>query len=157
WKGLAPTDLVPGDRVALRRRHPSLARELDRLFDLGVQIASRLVRGAGPEGLQMHHELLRRWEDERHGLEEQLAGEVPALARLRALRAADLPALRRALPTGATLVELVRFRPTDFAEVCAGREGQLPQRYVGFVLHAGEESVVMCDLGQAADADGWGG
>src|SRR5262249_30476489 len=43
------------------------------------------------------------------------------------------------------------------AEVCAGREGQLPQRYVGFVLHAGEESVVMCDLGQAADAEGWGG
>jgi tetratricopeptide (TPR) repeat protein len=157
WKALGPTDLVPGDRTALRRRHPAHAQELDRLFDLGVQIASLLVRGAGPEGLQMHHDLLRRWEKERKELEEQLAGAVPALARLRVLRAVDLPALRRALPVGATLVELVRIRPSDFAEVCAGRDGLLPPRYLGFVLHAGKEKVVMCDLGQAADLDGWGG
>jgi hypothetical protein len=143
--------------VTLRRRHPAHARELDRLFDLGVQIASRLVRGAGPEGLQMHHDLLRRWEEERQELEGHVAGAVPALARLRALRAVDLPAVRRALPTGGTLVELVRFRPSDFAEVCAGRDGQLPPRYLGFVLHAGEERVVMCDLGRAADVEGWRG
>jgi tetratricopeptide (TPR) repeat protein len=157
WKGLGPTDLVPGDRVMLRRRHPAHGRGLDRLFDLGVQIASRLVRGAGPEGLQMHHDLLRRWEEERQGLEGQLAGAVPALARLRALRAVDLPGLLRALPAGATFVELVRFRPRDFAEVCAGRDGLLPPRYLGFVLHAGEERVEMCDLGRAADLEGWGG
>jgi hypothetical protein len=122
-----------------------------------MQIASRLVKGAGPEGLQMHHDLLRRWEEERQGLEGQLAGAVPALARLRALRAADLPGLRRALPAGATFVELVRFRPCDFVEVCAGRDGSLPPRYLGFVLPAGEEDVVMCDLGRAADLEGRGG
>jgi hypothetical protein len=143
--------------VALRRRHPAHARELDRRFDLSVQIASRLVKGAGPEGLQMHHDLLRRWEEERQGLEGQLAEDVPVLARLRALRALDLPSLRRALPEGATFIELVRFRPRDFAEVCAGRDGSLPPRYLGFVVPAAEESVVMCDLGQAADLEGRGG
>jgi tetratricopeptide (TPR) repeat protein len=157
WKGLGPADLVPGDRVALRRRHPAHMRQLDRLFDLSRQIASRLARGAGPEGLQMHRDLLHRWEKERQGLEGQLAGAVPALAKLRALRTVDLPGLRRALPAGATLVELVHFRPRDIAEVCAGRDGLLPPRYLGFVLHAGAERVVMCDLGQAADVEGWGG
>jgi hypothetical protein len=132
-------------------------RQLDRLFDLSVQIASRLVRGAGPEGLQMHHDLLRRWEEERQGLEGQLAGAIPALARLRALRTVDLAGLRRALPAGATLVELARFRPRDFAEMCAGRDGLLPPRYLAFVLQAGEVRVAMCDLEQAVGLEGRGG
>jgi tetratricopeptide (TPR) repeat protein len=157
WKGLKAADFVPGDRVALHHRRPAHARELDRLFDLGMQIAGRLVRGAGPEGLQMHHDLLRRWTVEQQELEGQLAGAVPALARVHALRAVDLPGLRRALPTDATCVELVRFRPRDFAEVCAGRDVLLPPRYLGFVLHAGEEQVEMCDLGRAADLEGCGG
>ena len=37
---------------------------------------------------------------------------------------------------GATFVELVRFRPRDFVEVCAGRDGLLPARYLGFVIPA---------------------
>ena len=105
----------------------------------------------------MHHDLLRRWEEERQRLEEQLAGAVPTLARLRELRTVDVPGLRRALPAGATFVELVRFRPRDFAEVCAGRDGLLPPRYLGFVLDAGEEKMVKCDLGRAADVEGSGG
>jgi tetratricopeptide (TPR) repeat protein len=157
WKGLGPTDLVPGDRMALRRRHPAHAQELDRLFDLSAQIAGRLVKGAGPEGLQMHHDLLRRWEEERQGLEGQLAEVVPDLAKLRALRAVDLPSLRRALPAGATFVEVVRFHPRDFAEMCAGRDGLRPLRYLGFVLPAEEQTVVMCDLGSAVDLEGGGG
>jgi tetratricopeptide (TPR) repeat protein len=157
WKGLGPAELVPGNREALRRRHPAHAKELDRLFDLSVQMARRLVKGAVPEGLQMHQDLLRRWEEERQSLEAQLAGAVPVLARLRALRAGDLRGLRLALPPGATFVELVRFRPRDFAEVCAGRDGFLPPRYLGFVLHAGEDSVLICDLGHAADLERRGG
>jgi hypothetical protein len=104
----------------------------------------------------MHHDLLHRWAVEQQELEGQLAGAVPALDRLRALRAVDLPGLRRALPADATCVELVRFRPRDFAEICAGRDGLLPPRYLGFVLHAGEERVVMCNLGRVADLEGRG-
>ncbi|HZV07115.1 MAG TPA: tetratricopeptide repeat protein [Gemmataceae bacterium] len=157
WKRICPADLLPGDRGVMRHRYPAHAGELDRLFDLSVQIANRLIQGAGPEGLLMHHDLLRHWEEERQGLEERLAGVVPVLAKLRALRDADLPSLRRALPEDATFVELVRFRPRDFAEVCAGREGSLPSRYLGFVLQAGEKGVRMCDLGPAADLEGRGG
>lgn len=41
--------------------------------------------------------------------------------------------------------------------MCAGRDGLLPPRYLGFVLHAGEASVAMCDLGRATDLEGRGG
>jgi hypothetical protein len=157
WKGLGPADFAPADRPALRHRHPAHARDLDRLFDLSMQLVGRLVKGAGPEGLQMHHDLLRRWEEEQQGLEGQLAEVVPDLAKLRALRAVDLPRLRQALPAGATFVEVVRFHPRDFAEMCAGRDGSLPPRYLGFVLHAGDEGVVMCDLGSAVDLESRGG
>lgn len=157
WKGLGIADLVPLDRAAVRRRHPRQARELDRLFDLSVQIARRLVQGAGPEGLPMHYDLLGRWRQERQGLEERLAPVVPVLARLRALRAVDLPGLRRALPAGAAFVELVRFRPRHFAEAGSGREGLLPPRYLSFVFYTGEERVMMYDLGSAADLESHSG
>jgi hypothetical protein len=57
--------------------------------------------------------------------------------------------VRAALPPGGTLAELVRFRPRDFAELCAGRAGLLPARYLVFVLHAAEEGVAMVDAGPA--------
>src|SRR5262249_25643245 len=73
WKALSPVDLALGGREAVRRRHPSLGREIDRLFDLGMQIGGRLMQGAGQEGLPVHRDLLRRWGEERRELEERLA------------------------------------------------------------------------------------
>jgi len=141
----------------MRRRHPSLAREINRLFDLGMQTGGRLIQGAGQEGLQAHRDLLRRWGEERRELEERLASSVPALARLRALRAVRASAIRQALPTGTTLVELVRFQARDFAEICAGRDGMLPARYLAFVIGGGEEDTFLVDLGLAADLERRGG
>src|SRR5262249_11867557 len=66
-------------------------------------------------------------------------------------------AARKALPAGATLVELVRFRPRDFTEVCAGREGQLPARYAAFVIREGAEEIALIDLGSAAELERRGG
>src|SRR5262249_17444214 len=153
WKGFGTADMVPGDRAALRRCRPTLARELDRLFDLSMQIASRLIRGAGLDGLQLHHDLLRRWGEERQGLDTKLAGSVPGLARLLAVRSVDVPALRRTLPVDNTFIELVRFQPRDFTEMCAGRDGMLPPRYLAFVLQASDAKVIMRDLGPAADLE----
>jgi hypothetical protein len=103
--------------------------------------------------LQLHHDLLRRWGEERQGLEKKLAEAVPELARLSAVRSVDVPALRRTLPADTTFIELVRFQPRDFTEMCAGRDGMLPPRYLAFMLHAGEAKVIMCDLGPAADLE----
>jgi tetratricopeptide (TPR) repeat protein len=157
WKALPPARQTPGARATLRRSHPARAKELDRWFDLSLQIAQRLVRGAGSEGLQMHHDLLVRWGKERDDIEQCLSPDVPSLARLRALRAVDLAGLERALPDGATLVELVRFQPRDFAAVCAGRDGSLPAYYLGFVIHGQERGVTMLDLGPAASLERRGG
>jgi tetratricopeptide (TPR) repeat protein len=157
WKGVRPADLALPARERLRRRHPALEKEIDGLFDLGMQIGGRLTRSAGQEGLQTHRELLRRWGEERRELEEPLADTIPALARLRALRGVCLTSLRQALPSGATLVEGVRFEPRDFAEICAGREGKLPARYLAFVVRGGEAGPVLVDLGLAADREFRGG
>ena len=158
WKGLPPDELALGSREALRRRHPSLAREIDRLFDLGMQTGGRLIQGAGQEGLQAHRDLLRRWGEEQRELEERLASSVAALARLRALRAVRASRIRQALAAGTTLVELVRFQPRDFAEICSGRDGKLPARYLAFLIDGGDEDTFLVDLGLAAvleRRDGW--
>jgi tetratricopeptide (TPR) repeat protein len=156
WKGISPADLVPGNRAALTHRYPEQAMELDRLFDLSAQMAGRLIQGSGPEGMETHHDLLCRWEQEREKLEEQLADAVPELARLRSLRAVDLSVLQRTLPADATFLEFVRFQPVDFEEVCAGRDGLLPPRYLSFVLRPGEKRVILCDLGLATDLENHG-
>jgi tetratricopeptide (TPR) repeat protein len=157
WKALPPGEVSLGGREAERRHHPSSAREIDRLFDLGMQIGSRLIQGAGQEGLQAHRDLLRRWEEERRELEERLVSSLPELARLRALRTVRASGIRQALPAGTTLVELVYFHPRDFAEICTGRDGRLPARYLAFVIRGGEEGACLVDLGLAADLERWGG
>jgi tetratricopeptide (TPR) repeat protein len=154
WKALQPRDLALQGRETLRWRHASLGREIDRLFDLGIQIACRLMQGPGQEGLQGHADLLRRWEEERRPVEDRLAAEISQLARLRSLRGVSVDALRKALPAGATLLELVRFRPTDFKAVCAGGDGRLPARYLAFVVRGGEDRIELADLGPAADVEG---
>jgi tetratricopeptide (TPR) repeat protein len=157
WKALSPANFTLGGREVVRRRHPAWAREIDRLFDLGMQIGSRLLQGAGLEGLQAHRDLLRCWGEERRELEEALADTIPALARLRALRDIRVTGLRQALPSRATLVEVVRFKPRDFAEICAGGASQLPARYLAFVIRGGDEDPLLVDLGRAADLERRGG
>jgi tetratricopeptide (TPR) repeat protein len=157
WKALPPGEVALGRREAERRHHPSLEREIDRLFDLGMQIGGRLIQGAGQEGLQAHRDLLRRWEQERRELEERMVSSLPELARLRALRTVHTSGIRQALPAGTTLVELVYFHPRDFAEICTGRDGRLPARYLAFVIRSGEEGACLVDLGLAADLERRGG
>jgi tetratricopeptide (TPR) repeat protein len=153
WKAFRPADLALEGRETLRRRHPALAKEIDRLFDLGMQIGGRLAQGAGQEGLQAHRDLLHRWGEEWRELEDQLAGALPVLARLRALRGVRGADVQKALPAGTTLVELVRFRPRDFAAECAGSDKQLPPHYLAFVVRSGEEDIALVDLGLAADLE----
>jgi hypothetical protein len=153
WKGSRPTDLALAGRETLRRRHPARATEIDRLLDLGIQIGCRLARGAGPEGLQVHQDLLRRWGEEWRELETELGGALPVLARLRTLRGVHVADVRKALPAGTTLVELVRFQPRDFARECAGGDGKLPPRYLAFLVRKIEVDIDLIDLGPAADLE----
>jgi tetratricopeptide (TPR) repeat protein len=160
WKGLQPNDLALEGRETLRWRHPSLGPKIDQLFDLSIQIACRLLQGPGQEGLQGHADLLRRYSEQRHQVEGHLAAAIPHLARLMALRSVSVDALRKALPAGSALVELVRFRPTDFKALCAGQHGPqtgvsgaTPARYVAFVIRGAEDQVELVDLGLAADLE----
>jgi tetratricopeptide (TPR) repeat protein len=154
WHALMLGEFALGERATLRRRQPANAKELDRLIDLNLQIAGRLINGAGPDGLQMHRDFLARWGQERERLEEHLSSTVPQLARLRAWHRVDAAGVRAALPPGGALVELVRFRPRDFAEMCAGREGLLPARCMAFVVKSGNEGVAMIDVGSADALEG---
>ena len=72
---------------------------------------------AGSAAENAYREELRRWEEERQGLEGHLAGAIPALARLRALRTVDLAGLQRTLPAGATFAAIFQSKrlPHEFA------------------------------------------
>lgn len=157
WKGFRPADLALPARAKLRRRQPALTNEIDGLFDLGIQIGGRLIRGAGQEGLQAHRELLRRWGEAWREREDQLAGVLPVLARLRALRGIHVGDVQKTLSPGTTLVELVRFLPCDFAGECAGRDKPLPPHYLAFLVRSGDEDIALIDLGPSADLEGRGG
>src|SRR5262249_27082688 len=157
WKALRPADLALGGREAVRRRHPPLAREIDRLFDLGMQIGGRLIQGAGQEGSQAHRDLVRRWVEERREAEARLAGALRGVGGRGPWGGGCVTSIREALPAGATLVELVRFAPRDFAEICAGGDGLLPARYLACVVRGGEEEAFLVDLGLAADLERRGG
>ncbi|MFO0879811.1 MAG: tetratricopeptide repeat protein [Gemmataceae bacterium] len=157
WKSLLPGALAVGDRTSLQKQvKPGQRAAVGEWCDLSLQIAYRLISSAGLEGLQTHRALLARWGARREELEADLANHAPTLARLRAWRASGLADLRRVLPRGGALVELVRYRPRDFAEICANREGLLPPRYLAFVVSAGQEGVVMLDAGQAKEVEGGG-
>lgn len=151
WKGMTPAQLTLPDRAALRRDHPGAAEGLDRLLDLNWQIAMRQLNGVGMEGLHLYQTLLMRWGEERERLESKLATSVPALRRMRDWRDVSGATLRAALPAGTRYIELVRYRPCDFAALCAGHDGHLPARYLAFVDDG--QNLRLVDAGLASEVE----
>jgi tetratricopeptide (TPR) repeat protein len=147
---LAEASAVRRDAV-LGGRHPELGAGLRELDALRTRLARKTLEGPGPEGPDIHRQLLEEWGRQRDRLEAELARLVPEFDLRRRLRAAGRSAVAAALPPESVLVELVRYRPFDLgADDFAWRSA----RYLAFVLHAGEaDDVRMIDLGEAEPTD----
>jgi tetratricopeptide (TPR) repeat protein len=153
-KGLGPCGMVLADRGELLRQHPGLRTQLDTRFVLGQQTANRAAAGAGPEGLEAHHRLLARWQEQREALEENLEQQIPALRRQRRWLSLDSRAVAAVQPSGSLLIEYVRYQPRDFRGLCTGKEDKDPTRYLALVLIADRpDDIRLIDLGEAAPLD----
>jgi tetratricopeptide (TPR) repeat protein len=141
----AQRDAVLGDR------YPALRPKLQELGALRMEVARATLAGPGPEGPEAHGRRLADWSAQRERLEAELARQVPEMNLERQLRAADRRAVALALPEGVTLVEFVCFPVLNFrARLVKGEKSWLPERYVAFVLRAGDpDDVRMIDLGEA--------
>jgi CHAT domain-containing protein len=135
--------------------YPEVQESLDELRALRTQIAQKTLSGPRAEGLQSHQALLISWEQRREALEASLARRIPEMRLERQLRTSDHKSVASALPTGAALVEFVRFVPYDFRAIHDERESLWKSaRYLAFVLiGTNPDEVRMIDLGDANAID----
>ena len=136
-------------------RCPSLAPKLHELTALRMQIAQKTLADPGSEGIQVHQQLLAKWNVQKEQLEADLARQIPEMTLAAKLQTANRQVAAEALPRGAVLIEFVRFDIFDFRAVPARGERQWkPAHYVAFILVADEsQNVEMIDLGEADPID----
>ena len=85
--------------------------------------------------MNVHQEILARWQEKRENLEAQLARDLPRLGWDQRLRQVDAAAVARALPKGSALVEYVRIEVRDFAAIASREQPEWQAaRYLAFVL-----------------------
>jgi len=127
--------------AVLSGRYPELEPRLRELTGLRNQIAQKALSGPGPEDPEAHQRLLAEWRAHKDELEVELARQIPErciepveMMNLgQRLRAADRPAVAKALPEGTALVEFLRLDVYDFEAVPAKRRPQWqPARYLAF-------------------------
>ena len=122
--------------------------EAEDIAELRWQIASRLLAG---ETLADSADLAALSERQER-LEAELARKVAASALPQALALVDMDDLCRALPSGSTLLEIVRCE--DVREVFRFQPSWNGQRYIAFVLTAGDPtSLRLLDLGAAREIE----
>lgn len=83
-------------------------------------------------------------------LERRLARTTPSIGFAQRLRGVTAASVAEALPRGSALLEIVRYRPSDFAAPVSSEERLGPPRYLAFVLPAGAPGKLRAlDLGPA--------
>jgi CHAT domain-containing protein len=145
-------------REAIRDCEPgSLARLFEELVAHRRAVARLLIVGPRPhEDVTAFEARVSGLEQRRDELEARIGRGLPAGALPSRVRMFEHHELMRALPTGAALVEIVRFsiveRWLDRVEVAmaGGTPGAArPARYLAFVVRADRDDIAMIDLGDA--------
>ena len=142
-------------RDAQRRlaQDPALAQQAVQLRGLRQRLSDWTLNpppGASPETLRHQMDAWRQQADELEAdLNRALARHEPQSAR----DGVDAAALRRRLPAGSALVELVRVDLFDFRATGKAPRWK-PAHYLALVLTAGAQAPPrLIDLGEAADID----
>ena len=142
-------------RDAQRRlaQDPALAQQAVQFRGLRQRLSDWTLNpppGASPETLRHQMDAWRQQADELEAdLNRALARHEPQSAR----DGVDAAALRRRLPAGSALVELVRVDLYDFRATGKAPRWK-PAHYLAFVLTAGAQAPPrLIDLGEAADID----
>ena len=141
------------DAQRLSAQDPALAQQAIQLRGLRQRLSDWTLNpppGASPETLRRQMDAWRQQADELEAdLNRALARHEPQSAR----DGVDAAALRRRLPAGSALVELVRVHLFDFGATGKARRWK-PAHYLALVLTAGAQAPPrLIDLGEAADID----
>lgn len=175
-KGLGLEALGAQRDAVLGGKYPHLQERLRLLTNLRRQLARARLEGAGDgegEAAAERRRQVSEWEAQAHELERELARQIPEMGLAEKLRAADRQAVALAMPTGAALVEFVRYLRYDFLAATRGESGwgarfdelaagerrlealaSVPAAYVAVILPAGApEEIRLVDLGAAEPID----
>jgi CHAT domain-containing protein/tetratricopeptide (TPR) repeat protein len=140
------------DTVGVLRAHmtPPDAELFDHLRALRADIAARTMSGAlvGP-GAEARRETLAKIGEQADRLEAQIADRSAEFRR--EIQPVTIDRVKRAIPPGAVLVEIVRYRPYDARSAWTARFAAAP-RYAAYALRRDTE-VSYADLGEAATID----
>jgi MYXO-CTERM domain-containing protein len=143
-------DAMADNLTALRR---SLAQSdqdlLSRLASVYAELAAEVSRGPGTAPPEHYRQNLAALEKDRQEL-EALIGQRSAAFRAEQ-RLVTVAEVKAALPKGAALVEIARYRPFDPRLDARSNSWGAP-RYVAYVLHR-DGALTFTDLGEAASID----
>lgn len=144
-------------REAVRQTNDfGLHADFEALRELRDNISKKVLNGpAQAESLQEYHQQINQWNRERERLERRLAQQLPAMNVGERFGKVHPRAVANRISAGAALLELVRYRETDFTAQPAQGESYFGEdRYLGFLLKPGDPPLVsFVDLGSAAQID----
>jgi CHAT domain-containing protein len=149
-KGLV-LDAMANGLAALRRHLTADDRALlERLASVESKLSARIHRGPGRLPPDEHRRLVDALEAERQTLEAELGARSARFREER--RTVTVDAVQAALPEGAALVEIARYRPFDPGARTERARFAAPARYAAYVLRRTGEPA-FADLGPAAAID----
>jgi tetratricopeptide (TPR) repeat protein len=137
----------------LAKRHPDHAAELLHLRDLRRQIALRLMKGAGSEGIAFHETLLREWQARANEIESRLTDHFPELLVIRSGIRGAVDAIFDHLPRDTGLIDIIHVMPGWFSNSIQKGKSWLTPNYFAFVYRPDQQEVTMVDLGGDRDID----
>lgn len=173
-KAIGAEALAVQRNAILGGRYPQFREKLQDLTNLRMRIAQETLAEPRSKELAAHQVLLAQLNTQKERWEEELAKQIPEIKLKQQLRTANHREVAQALPTGAVLIEFVRFEVFDFQAVrdqseslvkqirymtflhLGGKPDKVlkPAHYLAFVLLAGEQDEVkMIDLGEAEPID----
>ena len=130
------------------------ARAFQEMAKIRADLSKLMFGGPGKEGAKAYREKLASLEAREKTLEAKVSRLSQAFARTKKVKRADTGQVARVLPRGSVLVDFAKIRLLDF-KAKGQRTRWGPDRYLAFVLHAGQGNrVSLLDLGQASPIDG---
>jgi CHAT domain-containing protein/tetratricopeptide (TPR) repeat protein len=149
-KALAAESMAAQRDAILTGRYPELVPQLLEWRNLRMEIAQAPPTGHDDEVVAAYQRRLSEACARKEVLEVELASQIPEVSLEQQLRVADYRAVAGALPSGARLVEFVRYWEFNFSAAPSTYQWSEP-RYLAFVLSSKETEadVVLIGLGPA--------
>jgi CHAT domain-containing protein/tetratricopeptide (TPR) repeat protein len=150
-KGITFEVMAAGREAVYSGKYPEHKRMLEILSDLRMDIARESINGPRNGTPEEYKQRLKNWIDQKESLEHELAQVIPEIELEEKLHAADVDAVRSALPPDSALVEFIRYRDYRFAKKVKNADDEWTHpRYVAFVMKPDDEAFAkMVDLGKA--------